>query len=91
MSVEEESEVGSVGSMPPLTIRSEVEACDESSEESSPGKNIDKISEKALDKGHEAKQNEFNDLFNMWIFEWSDDFSIRSKIKSMRRETSLVK
>ena len=91
MSVEEESEVGSVGSMPPLILRSEVEAYDESSEESSPGKNIDKISEKALDKGHDAKQNEFNDVFNVWVIEWSDDFSIRSKITSMRRETSLVK
>ena len=91
MSVEEESEVGSVGSMPPLISRSEVEAYDESSEESSPGKIIDKISEKALDKGHETKQDEFNDVFNVRIIEWSNDFSISSKITSNRRETCLVK
>ena len=91
MSVEEESEVGSVGSMPPLILRSEVEAYDESSEESSPGKNIDKISEKALDKGHETKQDEFNVVFNVRIIEWSNDFSISSKIASNRRDTCLVK
>ena len=91
MSVEEENEVNSVGSMPPLTVRSNVEALDESSNVSTSGKNIDKISEETHDKGHEGERKQFNDVFDVWICEWTDDFSVDSKIRSMRRKTSLVK
>ena len=88
MSVEEENEVNSVGSMPPLTVRS---AFDESSNVSTSGKNIDKISEETQVKGHEGERKQFNDVFDVWICEWTDDFSVDSKIRSMRRKTSLVK
>ena len=88
MSVEEENEVNSVGSMPPLTVRS---ALDESSNVSTSGINIDKISEETQVKGHEDERKQFNDVFDVWICEWTDDFSVDSKIRSMRRKTSLVK
>ena len=87
MSVEEENEVDSVGSMPPLIVRSKVEASGKSSGESRSSKNIDRISEDARDKGREAERRGFNDVLDMWIFEWSDDFAVNPKIKSVRRET----
>ena len=90
MSLEEENEVDSVGSMPPLTVQSKVEASDQSSGELRASQNIEKKLEGDHDEGRGAKWRGLDPILDMWIVEWSDDLTPYTKNDSHRRETHRV-
>ena len=85
MSREEEDEVHSVGSMPVLTVRSEVEDSDESSGESRSwggsckSEKIKKDSEGDQDGGSGAIWEGLDPIMDTWIVIWSNDFTPSTK------------